>query len=210
MSDALSSTGILVKRKALTPVAATVATSSVAAASVLTTSAPHLLVTGDQVVIAGHTGSTPAVNGTYIVTVLSPTTFSIPLAVTVAGTGGTATPGFQTIAEIRNVGPGGKSRNKIETSIHNEGSESHVLGILRQKDPTLKINFVGSKASHQAIDADILGNIKNTWQIAFPSGRTRTGDAHVQQLEFDDAPVDGVEGASITLVWSGVVTEAYS
>jgi hypothetical protein len=144
------------------------------------------------------------------VTVLTATTFSIPLVVTVAGTGGNATPGYQTIAEIRKVGPGGKSRNKIETSIHNEGTESHVLGILRQKDPTLDINFVGTKPSHAAIDNDINLNIKNTWQIAFPSGRTRTGNAYVQELTFDDAPVDGVEGASLTITWAGVVTEAYS
>lgn len=114
---------------------------------------------------------------------------------------------FVTVAEIRKVGPGGKSRNKIPTSIHNEGVTSHVLGILDQKDPTLEINFIGTEASHMSINADIDGNIKNRWQIAFPSGITRTGDARVQALEFDDAPVDGLQGARITLSWAGPVTE---
>ncbi len=68
-----------------------IATTSVANPSVVTTATPHGLVTGDRVVIAGHTGSTPAVNGAYTVTVLSSTTYSIPVNVTVGGTGGTST-----------------------------------------------------------------------------------------------------------------------
>lgn len=71
--------------------AVAIATSSVADPSVITTSAAHGLVTGDLVTIAGHSGSTPAINGRYIVTVLNATTFTIPVAVTVGGTGGTVT-----------------------------------------------------------------------------------------------------------------------
>lgn len=115
---------------------------------------------------------------------------------------------FVTVGEITNVGPGGKSRNKIETSTHNDGSESHLLGILRQKDPTFKINYVGGDATHIAIQADIDGNIKNAWQILFPSGISRTGFGYVQMFEYDEAPVDGKQGASIALTWSSTVTEA--
>jgi hypothetical protein len=114
---------------------------------------------------------------------------------------------FTTIAEITEVDPGGMSRNKIETSTHNDGSESHVLGLLRQADPTLKINYVGSEASHIAILADIVNNIKNSWQILFPSGKSRTGFAYVQMFKFDVAPVDGKQGASLALTWASVVTE---
>ncbi len=67
-----------------------VTSSSVANPSVIT--APlHGFGSGDSVTISGHTGSTPAVNGTYTITVLDDNTFSIPLNVTVAGTGGRAT-----------------------------------------------------------------------------------------------------------------------
>lgn len=69
-----------------------IATSSVANPSVITTATPHYLWTGDTVTIAGHVGSTPAIDGSRVVTVLSPTTFTIPLNVTVAGAGGTVTP----------------------------------------------------------------------------------------------------------------------
>jgi len=220
MSDAVSSTGIEVRRRPLpaTPVAVT--SSSVASPTVITTTAPHLRATGDVMSMAGHTGSTPALDGDYEITVISPTTFSLatrsvvdgvstltPVAVTVAGSGGTATPGFVTIGEVTHVGPGGKSRNKKETSTHNDGSESHVLGIVRQKDPTLKINFVSDNPTHILMNDDFDNKVKATWQIAFPSGRLRTGEGYVQAFEYDDAGVDDVEGATTTLTWAGPVTE---
>ena len=70
-----------------------IATSSVANPSVITTSTAHNLQTGNKVYITGHTGSTPDINGsvagTYTVTVINSTSFSIPVNVTVGGTGGT-------------------------------------------------------------------------------------------------------------------------
>jgi len=122
-----------------------------------------------------------------------------------AGAGTTA---WVTIGEITEVDPGGMSRNKIETSTHNDGSESHVLGLLRQADPTLKINYVASDATHINILADITNNVKNAWRILFPSGKTRTGDAYVQMFKFDPAPVDAKQGASLALTWASVVVEA--
>lgn len=68
-----------------------IATSSVANPTVITTMTPHGLTSGDTVAIAGHTGSTPAVDGSRVVTVLGPSSFSIPVNVTVAGAGGTVT-----------------------------------------------------------------------------------------------------------------------
>lgn len=120
-----------------------------------------------------------------------------------------ATPtAFVTVGEITEIDPGGMSRNKIETSTHNDGSESHVLGLLRQADPTFKINYVAADASHILILADIANNVKNAWQILFPSGKTRTGFGYVQQFKFDAAPVDGKQGAMIALTWASIVTEA--
>lgn len=66
-----------------------ITSSSVANPSVITTPVPHGLTTGDSVVIAGHSGSTPSINGEHTVTVVSTTTFTIPVNVTVGGTGGT-------------------------------------------------------------------------------------------------------------------------
>jgi len=70
------------------PVAVT--SSSVADPSVITT-ATHTFQTGDSVTIAGHSGSTPAINSTHTITRIGATSFSIPVNVTIGGTGGTAT-----------------------------------------------------------------------------------------------------------------------
>lgn len=208
MSDAVTSTGILVRRAGLTPPASVVITSNaIGDPTVILTAAPHLLSTHDLVTVAGVTGSTPSINGQHRVIVIDPTHFSIPVNVTVAGTGGTVEQDFATIAEITEVTPGGKSRNKIETSTHNEGTESHVLGILRQGDPGLKVNFVGSKQSHKDLNDDIDLNRKAVWQIAYPSGITRTGEGYVQNFAFDGAPVDGKQGVTIALTWAGPVDE---
>jgi uncharacterized phiE125 gp8 family phage protein len=56
--------------------------------AIVTTQTPHGLWTGDTVAIAGH--SLAALNGSRVVTVLSPTSFSVPVDGT-GGTGGTMT-----------------------------------------------------------------------------------------------------------------------
>lgn len=68
---------------------------SVGNAAVFTTSTPHNLISNALVTLPGHSGSTPALTGVYVVIVLSPTTFSLQnsatkatMSVTVAGSGG--------------------------------------------------------------------------------------------------------------------------
>jgi hypothetical protein len=56
--------------------------------SVVTTPVPHGLTTGQKILIAGVITSNPTINGQQTVTVLTPTTFSVPVNVTTAGTGG--------------------------------------------------------------------------------------------------------------------------
>jgi hypothetical protein len=66
----------------------TIATSSAANPSVITTSADHNFADGDTVTISNHSGSTPDINSQHVITWISSTTFSIPVNVTVGGTGG--------------------------------------------------------------------------------------------------------------------------
>lgn len=61
---------------------------SVATETIITTASPHGLVSGNSVIIS-FSNSTPSINGLYTITNLSPTTFSIPVMVTVAGSSGT-------------------------------------------------------------------------------------------------------------------------
>ncbi len=71
------------------PATVAITSSSVADPTLITTTAAHGLATGQIVTIASHAGSTPNINGTHVVTVVSATTFTIPVNVTVGGTGGT-------------------------------------------------------------------------------------------------------------------------
>lgn len=71
--------------------AVTITNSSAANPTVITTPAPHGFVTNDRIVIAGHSGSTPDINSVYTVTKLTDNTFTVPVNVTVGGTGGTVT-----------------------------------------------------------------------------------------------------------------------
>lgn len=62
------------------------------AGNVFTTATPHHYLTGDQVRINDIVGGTPPLAGLlFAVNVTSPTVFTVPTAVSVAGTGGTAT-----------------------------------------------------------------------------------------------------------------------
>ncbi len=118
----------------------------------------------------------------------------------------TATPtAFATIGEIVTVSPPKFSRNKIDTTTHNDGAESSVLGILRQADPAFRINWVGNDATHVSVKDDLFGNIKNQWQVSLPSGITMTGPARVQKFEPVDAPPDAAQQADVGLVWAGPV-----
>lgn len=72
-------------------IVATIVSSSVASPTLITTEDAHGMSNGDTVTIADHEDSTPDLNGSYVLTYVSSATFTIPVAVTVAGTGGTAT-----------------------------------------------------------------------------------------------------------------------
>lgn len=79
-----------------------VTSSSTANPAVVTTAAAHGMATGDTVQIAGHTVA--AVNGQWTVTVLTTTTYSVPVPGAAAGTGGTSTR-QPSDANITNFGP---------------------------------------------------------------------------------------------------------
>jgi hypothetical protein len=112
---------------------------------------------------------------------------------------------FTTIGEIRSVTPPGWSRNKIETTTHNEGTESNVLGILRQRDAGFRINYVADDPTHEQILEDILNNARATWRIALPSGVTYTGPGYIQRFELVDMPTDAAQEAECNITWAGPV-----
>lgn len=207
MSNAVSTTGILVKRQAAV---GSIVTNSAANPTVLTFATPQGFSTGDAVVIAGNATSSPAINGAQTITRIDSTHFSVPVNVTVPGTGGTVTASatFVTIGELTKVTPPGYARNKIETSTHNDGTESYILGILRQKDAAFTINYVAADATHAVMLTDMLNNTKANWKVLFPSGTQFDGSARLQQFQLADAPVDGAQQADMAICWAGPVTQS--
>lgn len=71
--------------------ALTITSSSVGNPTTITTATPHGLIVGSTPLmrIAGHAGSTPDLNGHYTAKVTGASTFTVPVNVTTAGTGGT-------------------------------------------------------------------------------------------------------------------------
>jgi len=109
---------------------------------------------------------------------------------------------FVTVSELTSVTPPGKSRNKIETTTHNDGSESFVLGMMRQKDMSFRINWLPEDATHDTIMDDLDGNVRAVWQVAFPSGITITAQGRVQRFEPADAPPDAAQQADVNIAWA--------
>ena len=110
---------------------------------------------------------------------------------------------FATIAELVGVTPPSRSRNKIETSTHNDGTESNVLGIIRQGDMPFRINWLpGTEATHDILDSDFNNNTKAMWRVLFPSGTTITAQGRVSNFSPVDAPPDAAQQAEITIVWA--------
>ncbi len=80
-------------------VGASITSSSVANPTNILCAGAHGFRSGASVVISSHTGSTPSINGTHICTVVDSTNFTIPVNVTVGGTGGSVVSG-QTVSAM--------------------------------------------------------------------------------------------------------------
>lgn len=85
-----ASDAILNYLKSRANVTATILSASVANPTVITTAAAHGFVTGQTVMIVGDVTATPAINGSFVLTVVTGSTFTIPVNVTVASTGAAA------------------------------------------------------------------------------------------------------------------------
>jgi hypothetical protein len=143
--------------------AVTVASSSVANPSTITTAAAHDFLTGDTVLIAGHTGSTPDINGVHTVTVTGTTTFTIPVNVTVGGTGGTVTrysrrggAGYQQVGAFTGfTGFVGKIRHSADDSTYADLITFTNVTAARQAE---RISTSSTVNRHLAFDGNVTGS----------------------------------------------------
>lgn len=139
--------------------AVAIATSSVANPTVITTSASHFVDVGQSVVIAGHSGSTPAINGTHtVLSVLSATTFTIAVNVTVGGTGGTVLgpePGGQIHPSYcEGVVEGGAIRYRADSSAPT-AAIGVPLAVSSRLEPAGYKVLLGLRFIRQTVDATI-------------------------------------------------------
>jgi len=114
---------------------------------------------------------------------------------------------FATIAEIVSLKPSAISRNEIDVSTHNAGTDAKILGMLRKGPVTFTINWVPSDATHMQIEADLAANTKRNWQVWYPpSGvNTDTFPARVQSWDVPDVGVDVAMQATINLTIDGSI-----
>lgn len=139
-----------------------IVSNSVANPTVLTLSAPHTMGTAGTVRIvsvSGVTGSTPSINGNFDVTVIDSTHVSLPIHVTVAGTGG--------------------SLQTIDDYVHAIGPKSGTITNITVADPTIVtipnhgmvsdrfIAITGSNSS-PVIDGDYTATIIDNNVISIP------------------------------------------
>lgn len=106
-----------------------ITSNTVANPTVVTTPVPHGLSTGHIILISGVSGGTPSINGERQVTVISATTFSIPVNASAGGTGGSfvranslsGAVGYQFISHLSGfTGFVGKIRDSPDNSVFSD------------------------------------------------------------------------------------------
>lgn len=114
------------------------------AASAVVTSVDHNLTTGDYITISG-TNSTPMLNGVHQVTVISSSTFSIPVTTTVGGSAGTWVRNFHQIAMSNLATPSQQidetSRNLIKVVAQDTSSITNTYYLSGVTDIPGILNF---------------------------------------------------------------------
>lgn len=159
--EAISATGARLGATVPVPLRYTITTSSVANPTTITTSAAHGLIIGDTVQILGHTGSTPALDGTYTITnVATSTTFTIAVNVTVAGSGGTA-------ARVMSTGTTITSSSVANPSVITTATHGLTTGD--------SVTISGHVGSTPAIDGTYTVTVINSTSFSIPVNVTAGG-----------------------------------
>ncbi len=112
------------------------------------------------------------------------------------------------IAELRDITPPALTRNTIDTTTHNDGEDSYVVGIRRKGDMTFLINYIGSgEATHGAASGLVYAwqnATKDLYQIDFPDGARWLFSGFVVNIA-PSAPVDGAQTANVSVRAAGAM-----
>ncbi len=150
-----------------------ITSNSIANPTVVTTPTPHGLTSGDIVVIAGVATSSPTINGQRVVTVTSTTTFTVPVNVTVAGTGGTLVRansagggiGFQQVTAFSGfTGFVGKIRDSTDDSTY---ADLCTFANVTSAPSAEAVTAAGTVDRYLAVDGNVTGSGSITVFLGF-------------------------------------------
>lgn len=118
----------------------TISGNTAANPSVVTTTTPHGLASGMTITVSGS-NSTPSLNGSQVVTVISPTTFSVPVNVSVAGTTGSIATSNITVMIGEPVKSVYTASIKVDASNTGYDYNQAVISIIDSKGALTGYNF---------------------------------------------------------------------
>lgn len=163
--------GITITSTSAQVIGNTISSSSVANPSVITCSANVPFANGDVVNIQGHTGSTPDINGIHTISNVSGDTFTIPVDVTVGGSGGTAG-----IALPSRDANGNRSGEEVYVGV--EVSSNVGAGT-----PTLTLNYTNSSGVGNRSGTNIIATAASPVKNSFYELGLQEGDTGVQTIQ---------------------------
>jgi len=114
------------------------------------------------------------------------------------------------VPELMSITPPARFRNPLETTTHNDGEESHLLGIRRSDTIPFKVNWIVDDPIHQQLESDYNANTQRTYQVAYPDGTTLTFRAAIERLSPVEATPDSVKQLDCALRKAGPVTVAFA
>lgn len=118
---------------------------------------------------------------------------------------------FTPIAELVSLKPPQLSRNEVDVSNHNEGTDAKLLGMLRKGQVTGTCNWLPADPTHSdagnGILADIVANKKRNWRVRLPLPLTNkwTFPARVQLFDPQEVGVDGALQFAFAMTIDGTI-----
>lgn len=108
---------------------------------------------------------------------------------------------FTNIAELRNITVPALTRNTLETTTHNEGDDSYIVGIRRHSDMTFQVNFVPTNPTHDhmtGLQKAWFDGTRDIYKVTYPDGTSWLFSGFVSNLGAT-ANVDEVLTADVTI-----------
>jgi hypothetical protein len=222
MTNAIRSQGTQIQRGAGSVAAPKVISSLVialivgivAGTATATTATAHGLNSGDMVVMSG---SVPALyNGTYPITVTSPTTFTyvIPnppaVAATTVGTYTATTYAYAAVEEAADIKIGGVSVSSIDATHLNSAAKESLAGLLDNGSLDFSTNFTNGPVQ-QLLRQDMANGTTSAYCMVMGAGANQIHiyfQAYVTKMDGPTAKVDSKMEMQFTCKITGAVTWA--